>query len=90
MLRKHQYRKVVDNAFSNRQLLQKKPGVIVAVLDQLRLSGQLPMVFSGRQGHDLHSIINFISQHLFNSAFFDVLYDAANIILSKSIFLNKE
>jgi hypothetical protein len=83
MLRKHQYRKMVDQAFSNKELLEKKPNVIVAVLDQIRLSGNLQIAFSGRQGRGLGLILKFIARNLFYPAYFDILYDIINVIIGK-------
>jgi len=80
LLRKHQYRKIIDQAFANKDLIEKKPGVVVAVLDQIRLAGQLQMALAGRHGKDLASIIKFVAQNLFHSAFFDVLHDVANTV----------
>lgn len=74
---------MVDQAFLNKELLEKKPNVIVAVLDQIRLAGNLQIAFSGRQGKGLALILKFITRNLFHASYFDILYDIVNVIIGE-------
>lgn len=67
--------------------MYKKVGVIVAVLDQIRHANQLHIALAGRQGTTLQPIIRFLSQNLFNAAYFDVLYDVTKMLLSKFLLI---
>lgn len=59
----------------------------MAVLNQIRIAGQLTVALSGRQGTNLRTILQFIAQNMFHSAFFDVLYDVADVVLGKYTFV---
>jgi hypothetical protein len=63
--------------------MHKKAGVIVAVLDQIRVAGQLHTALAGRQGKTLQPIIRFLAHNLFHAAYFDTLYGVTEVLLSK-------
>lgn len=72
----------------NKKIRDERPELVVAALQQLRVHGVLTSALAGRQGNQLKQIINFVTTNFFKPSFFDVLYDAANVILCEYFYFN--
>ena len=83
LMRSYKYRAVVDELFSKSQKEKSKPHIVVATLEQLRLSQSLNIALSGRQGKELSAIVDFLCLNLFTEAYFSTLFAAAEALIGE-------
>uniref|UniRef100_A0A915DFS7 U3 small nucleolar RNA-associated protein 15 C-terminal domain-containing protein n=1 Tax=Ditylenchus dipsaci TaxID=166011 RepID=A0A915DFS7_9BILA len=81
LLKLKRYRELVSTMMST-ELPCKNSEMVVSVFQQLRIRQKLHLALSGHSEEELLPLIDFLRLNLFQSAYFDVLYEVVNIFFT--------
>ncbi|TKR59776.1 hypothetical protein L596_029401 [Steinernema carpocapsae] len=82
LMKAGKYNQLVDKMFVERHECYKNPEMVVAALKQLITKGKLKKVLAGRDELSLEPILKFVRKHLYTPAYFDILYEVFDTVLS--------
>jgi len=82
MLRHHRYRELVATMMNRRELLHKKPELVVSAFQQLAVRQKLYMGLAGHGEAELVPLMEFLKGNLFKSPFFEILMQVVNVVFT--------
>lgn len=64
-----------------KNIIKTQPEMVVAAFQQLRIRQKLYTALSGHSEEEIVPLLNFLSDNLFKSTYFDILYDVLGVFL---------
>ncbi|KAI1720417.1 U3 small nucleolar RNA-associated protein 15 like protein [Ditylenchus destructor] len=81
LLRLKRYREMISTIMA-KNIIKTQPEMVVAAFQQLRIRQKLYTALSGHSEEEIVPLLNFLSDNLFKSTYFDILYDVLGVFLS--------